>query len=254
MKRFALVLATAVVAGSAFAATTLPYSDDFESYATNAELVTAAGDHQYDVNTITGLSTGQANSGTQSVYNPHADATGARLSISWPGVNATSVTQSVIVQWSQYDVNGAGPGATGSATLNGRTGMSFGSYTGGAWAAGALNTYLYFGPDHATSPSFYSTRVVNGVGSGWAITTVPRTVGWQTFKMEIGTYYNDRLVRFFHNGNFVVQRDAAPYAEGWNCFRLGSTAGQGYMNTYFDDVSVATVAPVPVTTSGIWID
>lgn len=234
-KFFALTAAAALLAtaGMATAQITTIYSNDFESYADNAALTA-----DVDENTLTGLDTAQANSGSQSVANPHADATGTRLSDSFAPIQATGSSDAITVEYYMYDSAGQGAGATGSATLNGRAGLSFAAYDGGAWDSGNLENYIVLGMYHGATdgPTKYAYRVVNG-GVGWAAGSVDRAVGWHKFTTVIdsgATFYVDDV-------EAATDTYDAP-ATGWNCFRLGSPAGQTYVDTWYDDVLITQAA------------
>lgn len=209
------------------------FNDDFESYADNNALTAA-----YDTNTITGLytSTGIFTRDNQSVFNPDSDASTARLSNSFPAINSHNET--IVVTYWLYDSSGTGPGSTGSPTLNGRGGLSLGAYSGGAWASGTLENYIYIGAQHSTSPEYYCARVVNG-GSGWQATSAIRSVGWQKFTMIL----QSGVVRFYHNDNLVLTDTYTEPASGWNCFKLGATTGPTRMDVYYDDLEIRVQPP-----------
>ena len=210
------------------------FQDDFESYADNAALTAA-----YDENTITGLISSVTYSrDAQSASNPHVDPTGARLTNHFTGVNTDLYT--LTVSYWAYDSAGQGLGATGLDWANGRAGMSFAGYSGGAWNTGALQNYVFFGMYHG-SPNgnlYYGARVVNG-GSGWGTSTAARSVGWHKFTMVL----NKGVMRcYIDGGTTPVYTDTyAEPAAGWNCFRLGSPAGQTYVNTAYDDIDIQKV-------------
>jgi len=218
------VLLPATVAGA-----TVVFSDDFESYADNNALTAA-----YDTNDISGL---HVMSGTccardnQSVFNPNEDV-GGFLSNSFPAIRST--TDTIVVTYWLYDSSGTGPGSTGSDTLNGRAGLMFGAYSGGAWGSGSLEGYVFMGPYHQLTPEFYVTRAYPGVG--WQATSVTRTVGWQKFTMRL----HQGVVRFYHDDVLVMTDNYTEPTSGWNCFKLGSTTtiAGNRMNAYYDDIEI----------------
>lgn len=207
------------------------FQDDFESYADNAALTAA-----YDANTITGLvSSATYSRDLQSVANPHADVSGAVLNGHFPAINSNR--NIITISYWMYDSAGQGPGATGSASLNGRAGLRFGSYANGVWGSGTLGNYVFMGAYHgvAGGPLYYATRVVTG-GSGWQATTAPRSVGWQKFTIVL----HKGVAKFYHNdGTTPVFTDTyAEPAAGWNCFSFGSPAGTTYVNAWYDDLKI----------------
>ena len=208
------------------------FQDDFESYADNAALTAA-----YDTNTITGLISSVTYSrDVQSVSNPHSDITGSVLTNHFTGVKTGQYT--LTVSYWAYDSAGQGPGATGSSVYNGRAGLSLGGYSGGAWGTGSLENYVFFGMYHGVSTEYYGARIVSG-GGGWQTTTAPRSVGWHKFTMVL----NKGIIRcYIDDGATPVLTDTfTEPASGWNCFRLGSPAGQTYVDTAYDDVDIQKV-------------
>lgn len=226
----AAVLTVAFMAWTASMATaqTIVFQDNFDSYASNAALTAA-----YDANTLNpGLYDGPTTEpirGVKSVADHHNTAN--VLNNHFPAVNTKNDT--LWVTYWFYDPAGSGPGATGSASLNGRAGLSLGAYAGGVWGSGALENYVFIGAYHGTSTSHYATRVVSG-GTAWAATTAPRSVGWQKFTMEL----RNGKINFYHNDVLVGTSPYTEPASGWNCFRLGSPAGATYLNAHYDDIEV----------------
>lgn len=224
----AVMVALMVWTASALAAPIVVFQDNFDSYADNAALTAA-----YDANTLNpGLYDGPTTEpirGVKSVADHHSAAN--VLNNHFPAVNTKEDT--LWVTYWFYDPAGSGPGATGSASLNGRAGLCLGAYPGGVWGSGGLENYVFIGAYHATSTTHYATRVVNG-GTAWAATTAPRSVGWQKFTMEL----RNGKVNFYHNDVLVGTSPYTEPASGWNCFRLGSPAGATYLNAHYDDIEV----------------
>jgi hypothetical protein len=239
-----LLVTLTLLAFSAQAKFTTVFSDDFESYPNNAALTAAPP--TYVANTMTGLNVapaGQVHSGTQSI----ADLTCTVAGNITGGIGASyhsNTGDAVILTFWLYDVTGAAPGCNGSATLNGRAGVCFGGYSGGAWASGTLENYVYLGAYHANSTTNYVCRVVYG-GSSYQVTSIPRTVGWHEFKIEL---YNGTAKFYVDNVLGFTDTYTEP-AGGWNSVKYGSIAGGPYMDSYLDDVMVQLYTP-PRTCGG----
>lgn len=237
MKKVALLFSIFTLAmATSFAV--VVFEDDFESYADNTALTSA-----YDANTITGLisSPSTPTLDLKSVANPHADAAGTLLAQSWTAVNSTDNT--VTVTYWAYDSAGDGPGATGSASLNGRAGLSLAGFDGGAWGSGALENYIFLGMYHSApaSPLFYAYRVVSGStnagAGGWAATSIGRTVGWHKFTIEL----NNGTAAFYVDDVLAATDTYSEPPAGWSSFRLGSPAGQTFVDTWYDNVEITAV-------------
>lgn len=226
MKKFVFTMIALALMVSAQAQYTTIFSEDFESYANNAALTAAWG-----TNTITGLSTDQAVSGTQSAADLTCTVLGALTKTSGITPVDTAVTPVTVTFW-MYDSSGAGLGCTGSATLNGRSSLSFGR---------AAGDYISIGSYHANSTTHYVSRVVSGTPGGYIVTTAPRTVGWQKFKMVL----DNGTVNIYHNdGPTPILTTQYTNKDNWGAFvRFGSLAGGPYVNAYYDDLLIQSGYP-----------
>src|SRR5690606_3018636 len=134
----------------------------------------------------------------------------------------------------------------------GREGLTFSSYSGGTFGSGTHNQTTYLGPYSSSGQAQYYSRIAFGTGSGYVLNGA-RKSGWVELKTEIGTHYDETVVRFFVDNANPVTRSAAVVT--WNSLQLGPVAGTALRTVYFDDITVETVTPaVPVSMSGLWIE
>ncbi len=228
-KLLALTGALALVAGSASAQLTVVFQDDFESYASNAELTTAAGDNQWSENTLgIGLHDGAFTRDDQSVGQAAGDGNTDRLLLEG-AMDLDPRDAPIRASYWFYDPTGEDPG---------HAGMAIGRSLWGHMFVG-LGSSMVSGDD---KDDFYHARLMDG-GPGWVVTTAPRSVGWQ--KLEI--VLDDGTVEVFHNdGDTPVADGTFTSPAAWNYanwVRFAppiETAGDDF---YYDDFVVATGTP-----------
>jgi hypothetical protein len=165
-------------------------------------------------------------------------------------------TGNVAVKWSFYDPLGAGG-------TNFQDYIALGNYSTvptntdhpaniNTNTLGGVIQRLSLGASNpaGSNPNFYQARVVgatDGLAGAptWFNTTVPRTVGWHTAEIVLGTDQgaNTTVSYYIDNLTTPILTHAISTAGGVNVIEVNS--GFGSATGYFDDVSVFTPVPEP---------
>ncbi len=231
-------LICAAVAGSfAFVGTAsanVIFADDFEAYNDNADVIATAEWTEFtlDAELVTDE---EAFSGTNAIKEP--ETAGSLLGGHTPVFAADiDADTPLVVTFAYFDSDEE----VGSEGIGLRTGLSYGSYTGGSFASGDLINFFAMGVHHPDDQWHYAGRVVFG-GSGWTVfdgegdtAEIPRATGWHEMQVRI---YPDE-VEFYVDG-ILGATDTYTEVTEWNSMRLGAFAGTAQsLDIYFDDISV----------------